>query len=390
MTTRLYYDDPYLFDFTARVTRCGGGDGAYEVYLDRSAFYPTSGGQPYDTGMIADANVLDVRVTEDGDVCHVTDRPVEGEVLCHIDRARRLDHMQQHAGEHLLAGELYHMYGAHTIGLHLGHDTSTIDCEMDRRPTQQEEEELERRVNARIQACDAIRQWFPAEEEMALLPLRKPPTVKEHIRVVLMGDYECCACGGPHPDNTGRIGFFKMVSVTPSRGKIRFEFVCGMRAVRYAARLQNEMKRAGEIFSTGVEGFAGAAEKMAQREKEAAQEIRELKDALYAYEAKEAAGNCVTTANGERACFITRQGTADELTRFADILVKQGISAFLENGNEKSDYVFACPEGSALDAGKLMKQACSATGGRGGGRANYARGGGPAGAVNVIFGILEA
>ena len=131
MTERLYYDDAYLTSFDARVTDCVPDEDTYLVRLDRSAFYPTSGGQPYDTGTLGGANILDVFV-QNGDVFHRTDAPlnVGSEVHGEIDWPRRFDHMQQHCGEHMLANAVWRQLGGHVIGLHLGAEVSSIDADL--------------------------------------------------------------------------------------------------------------------------------------------------------------------------------------------------------------------------------------------------------------------
>ena len=216
MTERLYYDDAYLTEFDAAVECCREGESGWLVRLDRSAFYPTSGGQPYDTGTLNGARVTDVRV-------HGT-----------IDWPRRFDHMQQHAADHMIAGRLWSRFGGVTIGLHESDEVSTIDVQMPDGRTHLTDEEIravERDVNERIQRDVPIRCWFPSAEELKILPLRKKPTVSEHVRVVAIGDDEMVACGGTHPSTAGQIGLVKIVSVAPARGKMRVGFVAGMRAL---------------------------------------------------------------------------------------------------------------------------------------------------------------
>ena len=235
MTERLYYDDAYLTEFDAEIVSVRPDGWAA---LDRSAFYPTSGGRPYDTGTWSIGErvlrVTDVEV-EDGIVWHKLDGPVSVGERAHgkIDWERRFDHMQQHAGDHMLAGAAWQMFGGVTIGLHLGRENSTIDMTLPGGRTHlspQEIETLEDTVNRRVQQDDPIRCWFPTPEELETLPARKKPTVKEHVRMVAMGDYEMVPCGGTHPSTTGQIGPIKIISCTPSRGNMRLCFAAGMRA----------------------------------------------------------------------------------------------------------------------------------------------------------------
>lgn len=271
MTERLYYDDAYLTEFDA-VVAAVRPDGW--IALDRSAFYPTSGGQPYDTGTLNGAAVADVQV-EDGVVWHKTDGTFAVGQTAHgkIDWARRFEHMQQHAADHMLAGAAWQLYGGVTIGLHLGAEDSTIDMDLPggrTHLTAEEINELETLVNSRVQHDDPIRCWFPDADELERLPLRKRPTVSEHVRVVSMGDYEMVACGGTHPRSTGQIGPVKIISSTPARGKMRLCFVAGMRAVRYAQRAAACAVALCQALSSDFEGAAEAL----QKERESALALR--------------------------------------------------------------------------------------------------------------------
>ncbi len=235
ITERLYYDNAYLTEFDGEVIEIRSNGWAA---LNRSAFYPTSGGQPYDTGdwTIGERilHVTDVEV-ENGVVWHKLDGPVSVGEKAHgkIDWERRFDHMQQHAGDHMLAGAAWQLFGGVTIGLHLGRENSTIDMTLPDGRTHLTPDEitaLEDTVNRRVQQDDPIRCWFPTPEELETLPARKKPTVKEHVRMVAMGDYEMVPCGGTHPSTTGQIGPIKIISCTPSRGNMRLCFAAGMRA----------------------------------------------------------------------------------------------------------------------------------------------------------------
>ena len=192
MTERLYYDNALLFEFDAQVTACRKTPAGCQIALDRSAFYPTSGGQPFDTGWLNDVRITDVNVSG-GEVWHTVDRPLSVGDAVHgrIDWPRRFDHMQQHAADHMIASALHRLMGGVTIGLHISSDVSTIDVAMPEGKTRITEEEISRieaDVNARVQRDVPIRCWFPPAEELQTLPLRKAPTVTEHVRIVAIGD----------------------------------------------------------------------------------------------------------------------------------------------------------------------------------------------------------
>ena len=289
MTERLYYDDAYLWEFDATVTgvRNGKRPGEWLVTLDRSAFYPTSGGQPYDTGTLCwgkvSARVTDVEVS-DGDVLHTTDREIPAGTKVHgiIDGKRRADHMEQHGGEHMLAGAIHETLQGTTIGLHVGQADSSIDVTLPDERTHLTEDEitmLEDLVNSRIRADAPIRCWFPDPDELERLPLRKPPTVSEHVRIVAMGDFEMVACGGTHPSSTGRIGLIKILSAIPARGKVRVSFVCGGRAMKLFQTYMHCADKAGAALSCPVDKLSRAANELKTRLAEAEKRANRLESA---------------------------------------------------------------------------------------------------------------
>ncbi len=370
MTERLYYDDAYLTEFDGEIVAVKPGGWAA---LDRSAFYPTSGGQPFDTGTwkIGERilHITDVEV-EDGTVWHRLDGPVSvGEsVYGKIDWARRFDHMQQHAGDHMLAGAALQMFGGVTIGLHLGRENSTIDMTLPDGRTHLTPEEiaaLEDTVNRRVQQDDPIRCWFPTPEELEILPARKKPTVTEHVRIVVMGDYEMVPCGGTHPSTTGQIGPIKILSCTPSRGNMRLCFVAGMRAVTL---FRKAYQCAGDMAAAVSANFDSALEAL-KREREAAMAQRkDLKDRLVlaALDVLNAGkrGN-VYAAHLPFADHDTLLKAASELTKEPEAIVLLSCPK-----GEGQMLVFARGRGAKQDMAQLLRS----TGARGGGKPDMAQG----------------
>lgn len=292
MTDRLYYDNAYLWEFSAVVKECRPAreENLWEVRLNRSAFYPTSGGQPFDTGVLIpvsfdrEIHVLQVEADREGEVWHTVDAELaEGiEVSGKIDGRRRTDHMEQHAGEHMLAGAIWETLRGTTIGLHLGKENSSIDVSMPdgrTRLTDEEIQRLEEIVNARIRMDAPIRCWFPSPEELQRLPLRKPPTVTEHVRIVAIGDFEMVACGGTHPSTTGRIGQLKILSALPARGKIRITFVCGERAERLFRQYMRCADKVGNVLSVPTERLASAAGELIKKLAEAERNLNQYETA---------------------------------------------------------------------------------------------------------------
>ena len=397
MTDRLYYADSYLKTFEARVLEVRNG----AVRLDRSAFYPTSGGQPFDTGLLNGLAVTDVSIDETGEVWHRVGgalRPRD-RVTGEIDWARRFDHMQQHAGEHMLAGWIHKKLGGYTIGLHLGAEASTIDVELpggEMRVPEEVLDEIEDAVNRDIQRDLPIRCWFPSPEEFEGLPLRKPPSVKEHVRVVLIGDErggECCACGGTHPSSAGQIGLVRILDARPSRGKMRVTFVCGMRAVLDARARSRAADRAAAIFSVPVAALPGAAESALSREREAKALLEKAKTERALTRADDL-WRAAAVEGGWRIVEDASEGVdANALREMAASLASRaGTIALLESAQPDgaSLIVFARSGGDGPHMGKLLSEAVKALGGRGGGRPEFAQGGAPgAGAVRAAARMLR-
>lgn len=384
MTERLYYADPYLTHFSATVLACRPERNGYHVLLDRSAFYPTSGGQPYDTGTLGGRQVLDVSVDKGGEIWHLVDGPLEPDspVEGHVDWPRRFDHMQQHAGEHMLAGVIWHMLRGHTIGLHLGAEDSTIDVELPDGSMRVEEDvllEIEERVNRQIQQDLPIRCWFPTPDELEAAPLRKRPAVSDHIRLIQVGDVECVACGGTHPSSSGQIGLLKILDARPSRGKMRVRFVCGMRAFRQFQKSHALLDQAARVLSTAMENLPGAVKALNDRLHEAERALRAQRLSLALQDAPALMENALTLAAGSRLIAHVAEGLdRDGLVELARYLTGQGFITLLANAKEEgAALLFSAPEGTPADMGRLLSACVKPLGGKGGGKPDFAQGAGP-------------
>ena len=382
MTERLYYDNAYLMEFDAQVLACRPNGERYDVLLDRSAFYPTSGGQPFDTGMIGSARVMDVNVT-DGEVWHtVTDALTAGETVHgKIDWARRFDHMQQHAGDHMIAGALHRMMGGVTIGLHISDDVSTIDVAMPEgvtRITDEQIRKIELDVNEHIQRNVPIRCWFPEAEELKTLPLRKEPTVSEHVRIVAIGDDEMVACGGTHPSSAGQLGLVKIVSVSPARGKMRVAFLAGQRALRDYFKCHETAHAAAEMLSSNVDGLSSSVAAMQERLRTAEFELVKFKKEQLLSQVQHMIDEAEILPDGTK--LIARFVDADamllkDLT--SRLIEHSGVIALMGARNgDQAIYVFGRSADVEINMGTLLRDSARPLGGKGGGRPDFAQGGG--------------
>ena len=396
MTERLYYENAYLTEFDATVLACEERDGAHHVRLDRSAFYPTSGGQPFDTGALGGARVLDVYVDEGGEVWHALDRALGVGERVHgaIDWPRRFDHMQQHAGDHMIASALWRLLGGVTIGLHISCDVSTIDVAMPEGVTRISPEDIRRvedDVNARVQRDVPVRCWFPEPEELAKLPLRKPPTVSEHVRVVAIGEDEMVACGGTHPATAGQLGLVKILGVAPARGKMRVSFVAGMRAFRDYRAQFDRAHEAAALLSTATENLPAHVSAMQESLRCAEFELNRLRRDVALRTLEDDLARAQRLPGGAAVVARMLDGDAGLAKDAASRLIRRpGVVALLgaRAGEDRAAFVFARSGDVDIHMGQLLSGAVKPLGGKGGGRPDFAQGGGPEQALDAALALL--
>src|SRR2546428_12319575 len=270
---RLYYTDSYLREFEARVVGVDPAPGGFRVYLDRSAFYPESGGQPSDRGALGGIPVLDV-VDEGDRLAHLLDRQPESENLRgELDWRRRFDHMQQHTGQHALSAAFEKAGGLKTVSFHLGAEASTIDLDSDRVGRRQIEE-AEELANGVVFEDREVRILFRQAGEANRMDLRKPTSREGDVRLIEIEGFDLSACGGTHVKRTGEIGTIAARKVELVKGNTRVEFVCGYRALRSARRDFLNLSEAGRLLS-------GAADRVPAL---VAKQSEELRAAIHARE----------------------------------------------------------------------------------------------------------
>ncbi|MDO5023091.1 MAG: alanine--tRNA ligase-related protein [Eubacteriales bacterium] len=373
MSEKLYYKDVYQKEFDATVLSCENRQDGIWLLLDKTCFYPTGGGQPHDTGTLEaggiKANVLQVEIENDN-IWHRVDKAFYENMQVHgkIDWERRFDHMQQHAGEHMLAGCIYNLHKGVTQGLHLGEATSTIDVKMPNGKTRLSEAEileLEMLLSRRIQEDATIRCWFPSEEELKTLPLRKPSSVKENIRVVAAGNFEMVPCGGTHPSTTGQIGLVKVLATTPSKGFMRVNFVAGLRATKLLNGIYASADKASSLLSCKAEEMHIAVEQLIKREEQLKWELSEAQKEKAGLLAEILFKDAEIYGKFKIICTETESAPLKELA--SKIIKNENTIAILK---QDKNIVFARSENLPLDMAKLLR----GTGAKGGGRPDFAQG----------------
>jgi alanyl-tRNA synthetase len=263
-TERLYFEDPYQVEFEAQVIKTTFYQGKPALVLDRTCFYPEGGGQPADRGTLNGIQVRTV-LEENGEILHVTEKEVTSDkVTGRIDWNRRFDHMQQHAGQHVLSQCFVQLFGAETRSFHLGERTSTLEIDK-REMTEEEVEGVEQLANAIVFENREIKSRFIKEEEIHKVPLRRPPKKEGAIRVVEVSDFDHSACGGTHPHRTGEIGTIKIIRWERIRNNIRLEFLCGGRALRDYIQKHKDMRHLSNQLTVDESEVLSSFEKIISR-----------------------------------------------------------------------------------------------------------------------------
>ncbi len=380
MTLRLHLDDPYVLEFEATVVSRREHEGHPAVVLDRTAFYAESGGQPWDTGTLADARVVAV-VEDGGDVLHVLDRPVAADrVHGRVDADRRCDHMQQHHGQHLLSKAFVEVAQAETIAFHLGGEVTTID--LDRLVGEAQARAAERRANEVAWEARPVRVSTLTVAEARAQGLEPPEGVEAGVRIVEADGYDRQPCGGTHPRSTAEVGVVVVTALEKYKAGTRVSFVCGHRALAAIARRQGVLDRLVSTLSAPLDELVDAAQKAKDDLAETERRGRALLDRALEGEARrlleEARG--VGPAPASSPAVIVASFDAwppNDLRVLATKLVALApCVALLASRADKAHLVFAQSEGLPHDVLALLRTAVERLGGKGGGRGNLAQGGG--------------
>ena len=368
MTERLYYHDSYLTEFRARIVDASPDH--RKIYLDRSAFYPASGGQPFDIGQLGGVEVTEV-ADEEGRVAHVLSGPVTGEEIAGvIDWKRRFDHMQQHTGQHLLSAVLIELFEAPTVSFHMGAETSTIDISRPLEPNQLRE--AERRANQIVFENRPVLVSF--EDSSQDLGLRKATERQGTVRIVAIQDLDRSACGGTHVRGTAEIGAILIRKLDRIRGNQRIEFVCGMRAVERAQADYAALSAVARAFSAGLDETPAMVATTLEKLQESEKARRRLATELAQSKGRELHAATAPGADGLRKIQQRVATISDELRAEAQSFTAGGKAIFLALAEDPPSVLFAASADSGVNAGAVLKAALAEVGGRGGGSALVAQG----------------
>lgn len=389
MTHRLYYTDALQTAFEATVLSSTPGPASppnrNAVVLDTTAFYPTSGGQPFDTGTLGGRRVLDVVDGDDGVITHVVDGPLEPGTTVQgvIDWARRFDHMQQHTGQHILSAAFERTCGVRTDSFHLGASSCTIDLAREVTPADI--------TAAETLACDVVFEdrrvavRFVSEAEAAALPLRKEPARTGTLRLVEIDACDLSACGGTHVPTTGRVGAIAVAGWERFKGGSRIEFVCGHRAVASHRRWRDVVSGLVRHLTVAPHEILAAVERLQADGRANQKALRQLREAMAVHEAGTLAA-AAESVGAFRRVIVARQGwDVQALKTLACAIVSHpGCVAIVVGDETPVPVVVARAADVAFDAGAWITRITAALGGRGGGRPDLAQGGVAAAASDVL------
>ena len=322
---RLYYESSYIKNFTASVTGCRERkDGRWEITLDQTAFFPEGGGQPWDTGTLGGADVLEVH-ERDGEVIHYTDRPLEagrrGEGC--LDWERRFDHMQGHSGEHILTGCIHRRFGYDNVGFHMGSEEITID--FNGLLTGEELDEMEREANEAIYRNLPVQILTPSPEELENMEYRSKKELSGQVRITVIPGVDVCACCGTHVEHTGEVGLIKVLGMIHYKGGVRISLLCGRKALLHTAKRQKQIASLSVLLAAKQDEVPAAVERLKAEKEKLEMELSRMRQAQT--EAKAAA---LPERSGGLAVFEEMDPV--QLRRYCTLLYEGG----------KGDIVLAC------------------------------------------------
>ena len=366
MAEKLFYEDPFLVEFTARVLSCTPDKEGFAVTLDRTAFYPEGGGQNADHGTLGGAAVTDVREKE-GEVIHTCDKalPVGDTVAGAIDFARRFDLMQQHSGEHIVSGILCGRHDCDNVGFHIGHDLVTID--FNTQLTLEELREIETLANRYIWEDHPIEVSWPEPEVLAALPYRSKKALTGAVRIVTFPGADCCACCGTHVRSSGQVGMIKLLSCQKFREGVRIEMAAGGRALRYCTEVLDQNTHVSQLLSAKPLETASAVERLQKELYSLRGRVAALEEGDFARKAEHFAGKGdVLLIEGDMASESVRR-------LCAAVMDTCGGRCAVFAGSDSQGYKYVMGQIGG-DLRSLVKDLNTALNGRGGGKPHFAQG----------------
>lgn len=391
MTERLYYDDSFLREFDAQVLACEPDGARWRVRLDRSAFYPTSGGQPFDTGKLGHANVVEVLDAENDEIMHFTDQSVAaGAVRAVIDWPRRFDHMQQHTAQHMLSAAFIELFKFQTVSFHLGREISTIDLAAPS-ITPRQLEEAERRVNEIIFDDRSIAVRYGSAEDLAAQGIRKKVDREGTLRVIDIEAFDRQPCGGTHLARTGQAGLLLMRKCERQKGNWRVEFVAGWRSLAAARGDFAALRQAAEHLGCGMAELPENVRKIQEERRASQRDAKKLTERLAELEASDLLARH-TEISHDGKCRIIVSISADAAPSYLAMLAAKIVTTpnmrVILASRAATAIVLAQSAGLDGDMGALLRELLAPVGGKGGGSKVFAQGAVPG--ISALDSVVDA
>ena len=365
-TKKLYYEDVYKKEFTAKVLECRESKKGYEIILNQTAFYPEGGGQPSDTGILGGINVKEVH-EKDGELIHYTDGPLEVgmDVIGKINWGRRFDLMQQHSGEHIVSGLVHEAFGYDNVGFHMGSDVITID--FNGMLDEEQMAEIEAKVNQIIWENQEVEIFYPTEQELKNLDYRSKKELSGWVRIVRFPGADTCACCGTHVTRTGEIGMVKLLSVVKFREGVRMEMLSGKRVLDYLNMINEQNRQISVKLSAKMDKTASAVARLQD-------ENFALKGRVHALEEEFIVGEAAKWKEKENVLLFQEGMEAGSVQKLADAILqvcKGRCAVFSRNADGSYKYAMGEKDG---DLRQFTKEMNAVLNGRGGGKPFFVQG----------------
>lgn len=376
MTDRLYYRNPAMLTFEAEIVETGAYQDHFYTVVDRSAFYPTSGGQLFDTGTLNDIAVIDVVESENKEILHITEVPVGkagDKVTGKVDKKRRRKNRQVHTAQHILSQAFIKVCGAETVSVHLGEEYATIELNA----ADISDDNLlktEKLANEVVEDNLPVDIIFADEELLKYLPIRKIPEREGELRVIKIGDFECSACGGTHCNRTAEVGFIKIVGTEKIRGHVLIKFLAGSLAFMDYMNRFKVTDRLSRAFTCHVNDLSDKIEKLIMDNKSAQKKITQLQKELLPARAELLAGKAKMAGKVKACCRIISDLDNNAVNILAALVADKikGLAIFMTDER----LFLAVSEKTPFDAGELMKRLVLQMQLKGGGSSKAAQAGG--------------
>jgi alanyl-tRNA synthetase len=380
MTVKQYYQDAYMKAFQTAIQDQQEDESGCYVVLEQTAFYPTGGGQPHDTGTLMDKRIINVEEVN-GEIRHYIEEPfddISGVVEGQIDWGRRFDHMQQHAGQHILSAAFAEAFQYETISFHLGKEFLTIDLNVSD-ISESDALKAEELANRIIREARPIETKWVTEAELSGYPIRKQPSVTDEIRLVIIPGFDYNGCGGTHPRSTSEVGAIKILDWEKHKGHIRLQFVCGDRVLQQLDRKHGILKELTGVLQSPEENMVSTVDRMITKQKEQEKALEGLKEVLLTYEAEGLLGVRKDDYTLIQRAYSDRP--IQELQKIAQHIVSKredAIVMLVVHNDQKLQLVVAKGSLPTINLREAAQKVFPLINGKGGGKESFVQGGGEA------------